>query len=113
MLPAVDPEAIYEFSLPDDTDNPTVFLLKALPSRHKGRVIAMARNAAGAESISLGIDGMVYALTHGLVGWRNWETPWSDNDQDRNIDSLPDDAFALIGQRIMELSGLGVAQQKK
>lgn len=108
MLTLIDPTATFSHTCKGDEEDPTVFHLKGLSAREKIRVIANPD-----EHGSYGSTGMECAVRFGLVGWENGSREFKPNDQNSNLDSLPDLVFYELAEEILKASKLLPETKKK
>lgn len=111
MLKPLDPNAVVDFSLPGDEENPTVFKLKPLSGAERMHCIAYATSSG--RNIEYGVESMKVAVRYGLVGWENFgDAPFSKN-MDDNIRLMDMVTFTEVASKILSLSVLNQADKKK
>ncbi len=116
MQPSIDPLAEVRYTLKDDKDNPTVFIIRGLSARMKSRMMSDTGHPVGSQKFN--IDVIEQALLVGLMGWENWDgVPFLDrsvkSSQVTNVDRLTEKAYWELGGKIMELSNVSQTLEKK
>lgn len=113
MLQAMDPDAITDYSLPDDIENPSVFHLRTLSGRQYARVVRLMDTDADGRIVRVTPEAATEALVQGLRGWSNFPAEWDKRDPLRNVDRLDDAAFAALSRKILQLATLPEDQAGK
>ena len=112
MLKPIDKNTVLDYSLVDDTENPTVFKIRCLTGSE--RLLAIAKKTS-METIGEGaVMSMVEVIRYGLVGWKNFgEAEFNQDNMGENISLLDSPTIAELSAEIMRISGLDDTDKKK
>lgn len=106
MIKPVKKAAIRDFIIKSEakSKSPTIFELKSLDSLEYFRWAELVN--AGAA-----VDGILFALQNGLVGWKNFDAPFSEKVED-NVNLLPNKIVQEIAQEVVKRSTLSEKERK-
>jgi len=115
MITGINLNDVLEYSLSDDKENPTIFLLGTIPTT----VVLSLSLAATQKSLETTID----VLQLGLKGWKNCAIEYKKEKKNysgrdievtskESIDSLPANAITELVAKILEINKLSEQERK-
>lgn len=107
MISGIDLQETVDYSLKDDTDNPTIWKLGMIPSSMMARI--------GGMGDATGIEQMLAVVKHGLKGWSNFNVEYEAKEGQvlpEVLDRLPVKVITELGMEILKINKMSGEEEK-